>query len=54
MGLDYSDTRVVKILMIKYPQNFLDEFPEEFRGTSATPVVDHLFQVIEEDEVDFL
>ena len=43
--LDYSETGVVKVLMMKYPQKVLVEFPEELRGTSSTPETDHTFQV---------
>ena len=45
MNLDYSETGVVKVLMMKYPQKVLVEFPEELRGTSSTPETDHTFQV---------
>ena len=36
MNLDYSETGVVNILMIKYLQKVLDKFPEDLRGTLAT------------------
>ena len=37
MYLDYSETGMVKISMIKYLKKFLDNFPEELRGISSTP-----------------
>ena len=52
--LDYSETGVVKVLMIKYLQKVLDKFPEELRGTSVAPVADHMFQVRWEDKTEFL
>ena len=51
--LDYSETGVVNILMIKYLQKVLDKFPEELRGTLTTLAADHLFQVIDKEETDF-
>ena len=54
MDLDYSDTGVVNISMIKYLQKVLDGFPEDFRGTFATLEEDRLFQLIGEDEAEFL
>ena len=45
INLDYSETGVVQVLIIKYVQKILDKFPEESRGTSVTPVEDNLFQV---------
>ena len=45
MDLNYSETGVVNFLMIKFLQKVLDKFPQELRGTSATPAADHLYQV---------
>ena len=52
MNLDYSERGVIKDLMIEYLQKVLYEFPEEFRGTSVTPEVDHLFQIRGSEEAD--
>ena len=46
MDFDYSDTWVLKVPMIKHLQKVLENFTEELRGTSSTPAVDHLFQLI--------
>ena len=46
----YSETGVVKLLMIKYLKKVIDKFPEELRGATSTPVTDRLFQVRGEDE----
>ena len=54
MDLDYSDTGVVVVLIIKYLTKVLEQFPEELRGASTTPEANHLFQVIGEDEANFL
>ena len=54
MDLEYSETGVVKVLMIKYLQNVLDKFPEELRGTLSTPAADNLFQIRGDDETYFL
>ena len=45
MDLDYSETGVINFLMIKYLQKVIDKFPEDLRGTSSTPEVDHLYKV---------
>ena len=45
MDLDYSETGVVNVSMIKCLQKVLDEFQENLIGTPATPTADHLFQV---------
>ena len=52
--LDYSGTGFLKVSKKKYIQNFLDGFTEELRGTSATPVEDHMLQLRGEDEAEFL
>ena len=54
MDLDYSETGVVKKLIIKCLQKELYKFTEEFIGMSSTPAVGHLFQVRQEYEVYFL
>ena len=53
MDLYYSETRVLTVLMIKYLEKVLNEFPEELRGTSATLVAYHIFQLRWEDEAGF-
>ena len=45
MDLDYSETGVVNVSMIKCLQKVLDEFQENLIGRPATPTAYHLFQV---------
>jgi hypothetical protein len=45
MDLDYSEKGVVKVSMIKYLTNLLQEFPEELGDSTASPAAAHLFQV---------
>ena len=44
MYLESSEPGALKVSMIKYSQNVLDEFTEELRGTSAMPSACHIFQ----------
>ena len=44
MDLDYSTAGSVKISMIKYLKNVIDEFPEEITGTAESPAAEHLFK----------
>jgi hypothetical protein len=50
MTIDYSIRGKVKITMLDYIQNMLDELPADMDGESATPAANHLFQVNEEAE----
>jgi len=36
--------------MIKYLKKILEEFPEDVKSTSASPAVDHMFHVREENQ----
>ena len=53
MHLDYSETGVVKVSIIKYLQKVLENLPEELRGTLYTPALDHILQVRGENEAEF-
>ncbi len=53
MTIDYSADGKVKIKMIPYITNMLDEVPNDMAGESATPASSHLFQVNEDaDKLD--
>ena len=52
--LDYSETGVVKVSMIKYLQKVLDNFLEELRGTLHAPSLEHLLQLRGAEEAEFL
>eukprot|EP00956_Cyclotella_meneghiniana_P014156 scaffold21075_cov96-Cyclotella_meneghiniana.AAC.1 len=54
MDFDYSRPGVLKMSMIKYIREVLDDFPELITKTSRTPHTDNLFKVRPEDEADFL
>ena len=43
MDLDYSEKGNMKVSMIKYLMNLLQEFPEELGDSAASPAVTHLF-----------
>jgi hypothetical protein len=45
MDFDYSEKGKVKVRMIPYLQNILDDFPEEIIGTKTTPAANYLFKV---------
>jgi hypothetical protein len=47
MKLDYGIPGKVKISMVDYVQNLLDEAPDDMIGESATPAANHLFEVNE-------
>jgi len=45
MIFDFSFSEEVRINMTPYISNIITEFPEEIKGTYATPAADHLFKV---------
>ena len=47
LGIDfhYSTSQSVKVSMIKYEKQVLDDFPEAITSTSSSPVADQLFVV---------
>ena len=45
MDLDYSEEGSVKVLMIRYLNKFLTEFPEEIGIPEASPAADWLSQL---------
>ena len=51
MTIDYSTPDKVRILMIDYIQDMLDEIPADMDGEAATPAANHLFEVNETDPV---
>ena len=48
MDFDYSTPQSVKVSMIKYAKQVLDDFPEASTSTSSLPATDHLFVVRDE------
>ena len=54
MAFDYSTPQTVKVLMIKYAKQVLDNFPEAITSTSSLPAADHLFVVRDEGEAKLL
>lgn len=48
MVIDFTHRCKVKITMIEYIKNMVDEAPIEFSGTAATPAANHLFDTYEE------
>ena len=45
MNFDYSTPQTMKVSMIKYVKQCLDDFPEIITSTSSSPAADHLFTV---------
>jgi hypothetical protein len=53
MTIDYSTDGKVKIIMVPYIQEMLDDLPNDMAGEAATPAATHLFQVNEDaDKLD--
>jgi histone deacetylase 1/2 len=50
MTIDYSTDRKLKIIMVPYIQEMLDDLPNDMAGEAATPAATHLFQVNEDAE----
>ena len=50
VNFDFTERQQVKVSMIKYLCNVLNEFPAKIKGTAATQEVDHLFEVKTEDD----
>jgi hypothetical protein len=45
MDMEFNNDGTLDVLMTKYLQNVIKDFPEVIMGRAATPVVDHLFNV---------
>ena len=45
MDFNYSTPQSVKLSMIKYAKQIIDDFPEAITSTSSSPAADHLFVV---------
>jgi hypothetical protein len=45
MTLDFSSEGKVKVTMVDYIQNMLDDLPSDMDGEAATPAANHLFDV---------
>jgi hypothetical protein len=45
MKLDFRTKGKVKMSMVPFLKNALEQFPEEIKGTALTPASDHLFTV---------
>ena len=54
MDLDYSTDGKVSVATIKYLGKIIEGFPEEIKGTVATPAAEHLFQIRDESEAKLL
>ena len=54
MDLDYTTKGKVGISMIKYLDKILKGFLEELGASAATPAAEHLFQVRNDSEAEFL
>ena len=50
MDLNFSSAKVLKIGMIKYMKKICNKFPEEIKSAAATPAVEHLFDVREDNK----
>ena len=54
MDFDYSKPQSVKVSMIKYAKQVMDDFPEAITSTSSSPAADHLLVVRDEEEAKLL
>ena len=55
IDLDFESTLgALIILMIKYLQEVINKWPEELKGHKTNPHRDHLFDVREDNEREFL
>ena len=54
MHFDYSTKGIVKIFMIPYTKQIIDDFPEPVTSTAPTPAGDYLFTVRPDDEQKLL
>ncbi len=50
MNMEFNKDGTLDVLMFKYLQEVIDDFPEVIRGRAATPVAAHLFKVRDEKE----
>ena len=50
MHFDYGTAGTVKISMIPYTKQIIEDFPEPIISTAPTPAGDHLFTVCPDDE----
>lgn len=50
MNLDYTDRGKVKISMVPFLKQVIDEFPEAITGSAASPAAAHLFDVRDDAE----
>lgn len=50
MDLDFSEEGKVKVTMIPYIKDILEDFPEEVNKTAATPASDNLFKVRDHED----
>ena len=54
MDMDYSTPGVLQVLIVKYIQDILDDFPELITKSAPTPHTDNLFKVRDPEEAEFL
>ena len=50
MDLDFSSTKTLKIGMIKYIKKIHDDLLEDLKPAAATPALEHLFTVREDNK----
>jgi hypothetical protein len=50
VDMEFNDDGTLGVLMIKYLQDVIEDFPEMITGKAATPAADHLFNVRDRKE----
>ncbi len=50
MNMEFNKDGTLDVLMFKYLQEVIDDFPEVIKGRAETPVAAHLFEVRDEKE----
>ena len=54
IDFDYSMPQSVKVSMIKYAKQIINDFPEAITSTSSSPAADHLFDVQDDREAKLI
>ena len=50
VDMEFTQAGTLEVLMFKYLQNVIEEFPEKITGRAATPAVAHLFEIRDKKE----
>ena len=50
VDMDFTQEGILEVLMFKYLQNVIEEFPEKITGQAATPAAAHLFEIRDKKE----